>query len=155
MESITKKLAALGVTGALAFAAAVLIVPHEGKVNETYLDPVGILTACYGHTSPTLRHGQRFTDSQCLSMLAKDLAEHNRLLMHYTSVPLSRGEHAAYLSFVYNAGVGNYKKSTLRKLLHSGQRRAACDELLKWNRQKLPGLDKRRKAERDVCLMDL
>lgn len=49
------KLAAMGLTGALV-TGGVLIETDEGHVPGTYLHPVGIITACYGHTSPELEH---------------------------------------------------------------------------------------------------
>lgn len=67
-------------------------------------------------------------------------------------------EHAAYLSFIYNVGVGAFADSTLRVKLFKGDRRGACNELSRWvyaDGKKLAGLVKRREAERQVCLKDL
>jgi lysozyme len=68
---------------------------------------------------------------------------------------LTDKEHAAYLSFTYNLGVGAFSKSTLLKKLNQKEFEAACKELDKWvyaGGKKLNGLVKRRAAEREMCL---
>jgi len=72
-----------------------------------------------------------------------------------TKVPLNAHELAAYTSFVFNVGHGNFASSTLRRRLNEGDREGACEELKRWvyaKGQKLPGLVKRREAERQLCL---
>ncbi|GLP95299.1 hypothetical protein GCM10007895_06050 [Paraferrimonas sedimenticola] len=122
----------------------------------TYVDPAGIMTACYGHTSPKLKEGQVFTEAECLEKLAKDLSRHNDALLKLTApLHLTRGEHIAYLSFIYNVGPGAFERSTLRAYLMQGHRLKACNELRRWvwaNGVKLPGLVSRREQERRYCL---
>lgn len=155
MNTLYKKLAAYGLGGAIALSGAFLVAPFEGKENKVYVDPVGILTSCYGHTGNELKKGQVFTDEQCLDQLAEDLLEHDKKMLRYVYVPLSEEEHAAYLSFTYNVGVGAFKNSTLLKKLNAGDRVGACNELTRWNKaggKVLNGLTKRRQAEREMCL---
>jgi len=155
MNALHKKLAAYGLGGAIALSGAFLVAPFEGKENKVYVDPVGILTSCYGHTGNELKKGQVFTDEQCLDQLAEDLLEHDKKMLRYVYVPLSEEEHAAYLSFTYNVGVGAFKNSTLLKKLNAGDRVGACNELTRWNKaggKVLNGLTKRRQAEREMCL---
>lgn len=155
MNALQKKLLGMGLASAIALSGATLIAPWEGKVNKVYADPIGILTSCYGHTGKELKKGQKFTDEQCLEQLAEDLSEHNTQMMRYVHVPLSQEEHAAYLSFTYNLGVGSFSKSTLLKKLNKGDREGACNELSRWNKAGgivLNGLVKRREAERKLCL---
>ena len=60
--------------GAGATAIAVpLVMLYEGTVLQSYRDPIGIITACVGHTGPELRMGQRYTRQQCEDMLYGDL----------------------------------------------------------------------------------
>jgi len=156
--TIQKKLAALGITGALSLSAAFLIVPSEGEVRKVYLDPARILTSCFGHTGPELRMGQTFTEEECLNQLVADLHKHDRQLRSVVKVPLSEGEHAAYLSFVYNVGIGKFQSSTALAKLNGGKRIEACHELMRWvyaGGKVLSGLRTRREAERKVCLKDL
>lgn len=126
-------LARAGLAGGALVAGVYLIVPHEGEVRRTYLDPVGILTACFGHTGPELRPGQEFTEQQCLDMLAEDLSEHNQQLMSVVEVPLQPHQHAAFLSLHYNIGHGNFRASTLLDRLNKGETTTACAEIMRWH----------------------
>lgn len=154
-STLTKKLLAYGFTAAVALSGGYLIAPNEGKVNATYIDPVGIATSCYGHTGPELKLGQKFTDDQCLDQLARDLSSHDKQMMNLVRVPLTDYQHAAFLSFTYNVGVGNFKSSTMLRKLNSKDYNGACQELVKWvyaKKKILPGLVKRREAEKEMCL---
>lgn len=158
-DGIKKKLIALGLTVGLATAGAV-ISEHEGLVLGTYVDPVGILTSCYGNTGldssgEKLQRGKVYTESECLMQLAGDLVHFEKDINRLVKVPISNKERAAYISFIYNVGVNNFKSSTLLKKLNSGDRTAACNELSKWvyaKGFKLPGLIKRREKEKEMCL---
>ena len=155
MSTLKNKLAALGLSAALVISGTYLVAPFEGKENKVYLDPVGILTSCYGHTGKELKKGQTFTDEQCLEQLAEDLVEHDRQMMRLVRVPISDKERAAYLSFVYNVGVGNFSKSTLLRKLNTKDYVGACNELPRWNKaggKILNGLTRRREAEMKMCL---
>lgn len=154
-STLTNKLLAYGLTAAVALSGGYLIAPNEGKVNATYLDPINIKTSCYGHTGPELKLGQKFTDDQCLDQLAKDLASHDKQMMNLIRVPITDYQHAAFLSFTYNAGVNNFKNSTMLRKLNSKDYDGACEELSKWvyaNKQKLKGLVTRREQEKSMCL---
>ena len=154
MKGVAARLSALGLSAALA-AAGGSIALHEGYVPGTYVDPVGIITACFGHTSQRLMLGVEMSEQECLQLLADDLTIHNEQLVRVVTVPLSEQEHAAYLSFHYNIGPGNFNNSTLLRHLNAGERIEACKQLLRWvyaKGIKLPGLVARRAAERDLCL---
>lgn len=170
--SLKARLMALGLSAAVALAGATLIAPAEAPnakpILRTYLDPVDILTACFGHTGPELEKNQFFSEQQCIDMFAKDLAIADRQLRRLTyPVQLTEGEHAAYLSLIYNLGAGSFQTSTLRKLLLRGERVAACRQLTQACGKhgcngfvyaagiKLPGLVERRKQEQAICLKDL
>lgn len=147
------KLLAAGLSITLA-AAGVTIAQFEGDGSTGYVDPVGIATACYGHTE-TAVVGKQYSESECLDLLAKDLGKHNKQLLAVVNVPLSPGEHVAYLSFHYNVGAGNFRSSTLLRYLNSDQRLMACRELSRWvyaDGRKLAGLVTRRKHERQLCI---
>jgi lysozyme len=151
-SALKKIAAACGISGVLAFT---ILDPFEGKVNNVYLDPVFLATSCWGHTSPDLRLGQTFTDEQCLEQLEADLVKHDRQLRGVVTEKMNPYEHAAYLSFVYNVGIGAFSRSTMLGKLNAGNHTGACDELLKWvyaGKKKLKGLERRRAVERDMCL---
>lgn len=158
MTDIRKKLTAAGVSAAVLLSGTMLVAPFEGKRNDVYVDPANILTSCYGHTGRELQKGMRFTDEQCLDQLATDLAKHDKQMRSAVKVELSEGEHAAYLSFVYNVGVGNWQQSTVLKLLNKGARFSACEQLKRWiyiDGQPSKGLANRRQAEYAMCMKDL
>lgn len=155
--NIKNKLLVYGLTSALA-TSGMFIAKHEGLILGSHPDPVGIVTSCYGHTGPELKLGQKFSEDQCLEQLAKDLSKHNTEMMKHVKVQLSAGEHAAYLSFTYNVGVGNFKSSTLLKKLNAGKREEACNQLSRWvfaKGKKFRGLVNRRQQEKELCLSGL
>lgn len=154
MRNIKQKLAAIGLSSALVLSGAYLVAPFEGKENNAYIDPVNILTICYGSTK-NVKKGDYKTDDECLELLAEDLVEHDKKMLRYIEVNVTDYQHAAFLSFTYNVGVGAFSKSTLLKKLNKGDYEGACNELLRWNKaggKVLNGLTKRRQAERDMCL---
>jgi lysozyme len=147
------------VAAVLGIGAAALVLPFvarwEGAVPKTYRDPVGILTACTGHTGPELRMGQTWTPAECEEMLAGDLLTAARGVQDCVTEPLSDQEIAAYTSFAFNVGTKAFCGSTLLVKLNAGDHVGACEELPRWNKargQVLPGLSNRRAAEMSLCL---
>ena len=142
---------------AIGGAAVVLAVPlgekFEGTVLRSYRDPVGIITACTGHTSPELKMGQVYTRQQCEEMLYKDLVKHADALSCIRQ-PLTDGQRAAFVSFAFNVGNSAFCGSTLVRKANAGDINGACAELSRWtyaSGKHLPGLVKRRAAERQLC----
>ena len=140
--------------GAGATALAVpLVMLYEGTVLQSYRDPIGIITACVGHTGPELRMGQRYTRQQCEDMLYGDLLKHAQAL-DCIKQPMTDGQKAAFLSFAFNVGNKAFCDSTLARKANAGDMPGACAELSRWTRaggRELPGLVKRRAAERELC----
>ncbi|MDR0261012.1 MAG: lysozyme [Comamonas sp.] len=144
----------IAVIGAMA-AAAVLpfVATYEGTVLRTYRDPIGIVTACTGHTDPELQMGQTFTKAQCEALLYQDLAKHADAL-DCIRRPLTDGQRAAFLSFAFNVGARAFCGSTLVRKANAGDMDGACAELSRWTYaggKQLPGLVRRRAAERQLC----
>lgn len=144
----------IAIIGGAAVALAVpLVQKYEGTVLRSYHDPVGIVTACTGHTGPELKMGQTYTRQQCEEMLYKDLAKHADALA-CVSQPLTDGQRAAFVSFAFNVGEGAFCGSTLVRKANAGDIAGACAELSRWiyaKGKQLPGLIKRRAAERQLC----
>lgn len=143
--------------GAAAVVASALATCYEGTVLKCYVDPVGVLTSCTGHTGPELRPGQVFTQGQCLNLLNADMGHAvDQVLACAPAAP----DHviAAFSDAVYNLGptiACDRTRSTAARLLATGQWEAACLQLDRWNMaggRVLPGLTRRRAAERDLCL---
>lgn len=141
-----------------AIAAAVIacVSTFEGLRTVAYRDPIGIPTVCFGETRG-VKMGDSYTVAQCKDMLGDGLKEFEtgmRACMKQPDQVLS-GAYVASLSFTWNIGIGAFCKSTMVKKLNSGDVTGACNELLKWDRAagiRLPGLTKRRVAERALCL---
>ena len=67
---------------------------------------------------------------------------------------MTDGQKAAFLSFAFNVGAQKFCGSTLVKKANQGDMPGACAELSRWTYaggRELPGLVKRRAAERALC----
>lgn len=146
-----KLIASIGASAAAIVTA--FVAQHEGLRQWAYRDPVGVLTACYGHTGPDVQPGQTYTREQCRALLEQDLARHADALACIRR-PLTDGQKAAFVSFAYNVGPQAFCGSSLVRKANAGDMAGACAELDKWvyaKGQRLPGLVKRRAAERAMC----
>ncbi|MCD1608623.1 lysozyme [Stutzerimonas kunmingensis] len=153
---LRKKLIAAGAGAALSIAA--VVVSHfEGLEKAAYKDPIGIPTICYGHTA-TAELGQVKTEAECDGLLKEDLQVALDAVDKYVKVEMPAQRRAAFVSFVYNVGAGNFARSTMLRKLNAGDSRGACAELDKWvyaGGRVLPGLVKRRAEERALCEVGL
>lgn len=146
------KLAAKIGAGATALAIP-LVMLYEGYVPWVHRDPIGRLAACYGHDDQTMTPGKRFTAAECQAMLDQDLLKHAQAL-DCIKHPLTDGQKAAFVSFAFNVGNKALCDSTLARKANAGDMAGACAELSRWTRaggRELPGLVKRRAAERELC----
>lgn len=147
---------------ALAASLAVIIaVPAEGLRRIAYYDPPGILTVCYGHTGPDIDREKTYSLAECDALLTKDM--HKAIDQVERCVPgLPENMLAAWGDAVYNLGpaiVCNAAQSTAARMLRDpSQRFTACAQLSRWDKARiagvlvsLPGLTKRRAAERELC----
>jgi lysozyme len=61
-----------------------------------------------------------------------------------------QGAFDACVSFAFNAGLGNFQRSTIRMKINRGEWKDAAEAFMQWTKgggRELPGLVKRRKAE--------
>lgn len=135
-----------------------LIAGFEGFVSKPYLDPIGIPTIGYGNTF--YLNGKKVTlnDAPISEIEARKLLSiiANKFGQQVKEVTreLNQNQFDAVVSFVYNVGIGNYKKSTLLKKINANP----CDasiayEFSRWNKaggKILSGLVKRRKKEAEL-----
>lgn len=139
---------------AVTLIAAPFTAQHEGLRLKAYLDPIGIPTICYGETVG-VEMGQEKTKEECDALFEVRLAYFATRVDMLVEPEMEPATHAALTSFTYNAGVGAFKRSTLRRKLNEGDLQGACDELLRWvyaGGRKFNGLVRRRAAERNLCL---
>lgn len=139
---------------ALSAIGAGAIVKHEGMLNVAYVDPVGVVTVCAGHTR-TAKLGQNLSDERCAELLLEDSEYAQAVVRRLVKVPISQGQFDALTSLVFNIGEGNFARSTLLRKLNANDCRGAAAEFPKWNKGRvngkltvLPGLTTRRADER-------
>ena len=141
-----------GVASVLALAATV-VTYYEGYYPNSYADPVGIPTICYGHTAGVAL-GQTATREECEALLVGDLAEANSHVRRCIKVPLAPYQEAALTSAAFNAGPKIVCGSTLQAKANAGDYAGMCAELDRWvfaKGTRLRGLVKRRASERAMC----
>ena len=138
-------------------AGLALIREFEGCRLDAYLCPAGIPTIGYGATGPDIRMGMVWTQEQADARLVEDLARFAAGVERLVQVDLTDNQFAALVSFAYNVGLGALRDSTLLRKLNAGDYLGAADQLPRWARaggRIMPGLTRRRAAERDLFLSD-
>jgi lysozyme len=142
------------------FLAAAIAIPAEGLRQWAYYDPPGVLTVCYGSTTNVVK-GRKYTLDECKARLDADMLQAVSAVDR--CVPgLPENVLAAFGDAAYNLGpklACDTKRSTAARLLKQGRIAEACNQLPRWNKAsvggvmvELPGLTKRREAERQLCL---
>lgn len=142
--------------GALVICAG-LVAGFEGFRQNAYKDPVGIPTICFGETRG-VHMGDTKTREECNALLEGRLQDFMDAVSSSLTPPVPDTALAAFTSLAYNIGTGAFRKSSVVRLWNAGHRREACDAILKFNRAGgivFPGLTRRRKAERDLCVEGL
>lgn len=107
-------------------------------------------TIGYGHSAGDVKAGMRITEGKAEELLKRDLSFVEKFVNGIPKVK-TQGQFDALVSFAYNVGVGNLKKSTLlKKIMHDARTEEIQREFMKWvysGGQKLDGLVKRRRWE--------
>ena len=126
-----------------------LIRQFEGLRLKAYRCPAGVWTFGYGHTSGVVS-GMVITKEQAEEFLSRDIATTENIV-DAECMNLRQCQFDALVSFVFNVGGGNFRKSTLlKKIKANPDDNSIMDEFLRWVYAKgvvLPGLQKRRLAE--------
>lgn len=111
-----------------------------------YQDTAGVWTVGYGHTKG-VKKGDRITQYQAEQFLREDLSEFERAANKVRCLT-TQGRYDAVLDFMYNLGIGNFNKSTLKAYIESGRSVWEIQEqFLRWvnaGGRKLGGLVSRR-----------
>lgn len=111
-----------------------------------YQDTAGVWTIGYGHTKG-VKKGDRITQYQAEQFLRDDLAEYERAAGKVQRLT-TQGRYDAVVDFMYNLGIGNFNKSTLKIYIESGRAVWEIQEqFLRWvnaGGRKLGGLVSRR-----------
>jgi lysozyme len=138
-----------------------IIKEFEGFRSRPYRDKVGIPTIGYGFTHYTggrvvMMDDPEITEHQATLLLEDEINRiYAKYVNAYVQVPLTQNQFDALVSFTYNEGAGNLRRSTLLRRINNNDYAGAADEFLKWDRAGghiLKGLDDRRYAERALFL---
>ncbi|MDO4826413.1 MAG: lysozyme [Bacteroidia bacterium] len=126
-----------------------LIRQSEGLRLTAYRCPAGVWTVGYGHTAGVVP-GMGISLEQAEAFLRQDI-ETAEGIVNAEHLNLRQCQFDALVSFVFNIGGGNFRKSTLlMKVKVNPDDNSIMDEFLRWVYAKgkvLPGLQKRRLAE--------
>ncbi|MDX8393693.1 MAG: lysozyme [Mariprofundales bacterium] len=141
-----------------------LLAQWEGVEYEVYKDSADLATIGVGHliTKTELKSGtielngvevpysERFNEQQVMDLLEKDLVRFNKAVNKKVTVDLNQNQFDALISFAFNVGNGNFKSSTLLKLLNKGQYEEVPAQFRRWNKaggRVVEGLKNRREKE--------
>ena len=155
---------------------------YEGCRNRPYLCPAHIWTIGYGHVLyqqqirlpmvkkegesvqirkefPLAEGDNRVWSKEEINQLfATDVATFERgVLRLVPAVAGKQGAFDAMVSFAFNAGLGNLQRSQIRMRANRGDWQGAAEALMDWTKgggKVLPGLVKRREAEKALFLSD-
>jgi len=139
--------------------AAKIIKKWEGFMPEAYLCPGGVPTIGFGSTR--YENGDEVSMDDCdidrkrgeeiLLHYIKEVAGQVRSVLKHN---LTDNQEAALISFTYNLGIGNLKRSTLLLLINGGPMNQNIPrEIKRWNKadgKVLAGLTARREEEADL-----
>jgi len=157
-----KRKTLIGVIGA---AAALIVTPFVSGWESggtprlvAYQDIVRVWTICGGETLG-VKPGMVETIEGCALREEAALIRHAEPVLACTpGLRTHANQLSAAISLAYNIGTGGYCGSTVARRFNARDWRGACDAFLMWNRaggQVVRGLDRRRRAERDLCLKEL
>lgn len=139
----------------LSASALVGIALHEGYRDKAYTPvPGDVHTIGFG-TTEGVKQGDNITVERALVRLLQDASKFEQTVKRCAPVPMYAHEFSAFVSLTYNIGEGAFCSSTLVKKLREGDYKAACEQILRWDKfkgQSLPGLTKRRQQEYQMCL---
>ena len=153
----------------------------EGKRNRPYLCPAHIWTIGYGSVLyqdqiklPVVKvpgkpagmirkdyplkseHNRIWSDEEINELFQRDLAHFERGVLRLApNLAGHQGAFDACVSFSFNAGLGNFQRSTIRMKINREEWEEAAEAFMAWTKgggKVLPGLVKRRQAEKALFL---
>ena len=134
-----------------------LIGNAESCRRDPYVCPAGVLTDGIGNTHG-VKPGVRKTDEQIAADWEKNILEAESCVNRYANGKnLSDNTFSAVTSITFNVGCPTMKQSTMFALFREQKSAwpSACNQFPRWvyaGKTILPGLVKRREAEKQLCL---
>lgn len=127
----------------------------EGFFPNPYYDSGGVLTIGYGSTHGPIMKKKSVTEAEATAALKDEVNDNAKSVanvLKQDGVNATQSQFDAIVDFVYNAGLGSYQGSTLRKRIKAKASNASIkDAFLMWVKDdagnRLPGLVTRRTDE--------
>lgn len=97
--------------------------------------------------------GQTITEAEAENILINDLSIFEKAVTDCVKVDINSNQYSALVSFCFNLGATNLKKSTLLRKLNEGNNFSAAKEFKKWSKaggRRMAGLVRRRVSERNL-----
>lgn len=139
-----------------------LLKEFEGMRLSAYPDPATggePITIGFGSTlladGSKVKMGMKITEAEAEELLRATLGKYEQAVEKSVTRPLKQHQFDACVSLTYNIGEGNWRKSSVLRHINAGNFTNAADAFLMWNKaagKVLPGLVRRRKAERNMFL---
>jgi lysozyme len=129
-----------------------LIKTFEGCKLNAYLCSAKVQTIGYGHTGD-VKPGDTITQHQAEELLIFDLERFEVGVNDLVKVEITQNQFDALVSLAFNIGLGNFKSSTLLRMINAGDANTAGPQFPRWNKaagKVNAGLTRRRAAERDL-----
>lgn len=135
-----------------------LIKSFEGLRLNAYLCSAGIPTVGYGNTfyedGTPVKIGDKITKERADKLFHLITDQFSNSVRPLIKKNLTENQFSALVSFAYNVGINNLRKSTLLKLVNSNPLNPQiANEFMKWNKaggKPLAGLTRRRVAESEL-----
>jgi len=132
-----------------------IIKKHEGYRSNAYLCPAGVWTIGWGNTfysdGTKVKEGDFIYTRDANQLLMNIINQFEIKAKELVEVDLQQHQWDAIISFIYNIGIGNFRRSTLLKKLNENPNDPTIiHEFLRWNKaggKILKGLKKRRNQE--------
>jgi lysozyme len=132
-------------------AGITFIKSFESLRLQRYLDSAGRPSIGWGHLIALGEYYQVISPEQADAIFFQDLAVVERAVNQAVEIVLGQAEFDSCVSLAYNIGPGNFARSTLVKLLNSGNTALAANQFLRWDLaggEESTGLYGRRVAEK-------
>lgn len=141
-----------------------LIKEFEGFRADAYKDAAGIWTIGYGTTARAgvgiePKPGMKITKAEAEEYLLRAVTRFAAQIDKMITQPINENEFGAFVSLAYNIGPLAFSKSSALRNFNAGNKVAAANAMLAWNKatvngrkKVLRGLQRRREAEKALFL---
>ena len=111
----------------------------EGERLTAYKDVAGIWTIGVGHTDTEVKPGLAISRAESRRLLAQDVQSAAQAVASGIDVPLGGPQFDALVALVFNIGVGNFRTSTVRRVINEMNFDAVPAAWRLWNKITIDG----------------